>query len=422
MRWKFPVFVLAVGGAVAFISLNGWAKSRAVATWTHLAQSVGKPPAAEGKSDPSPSPTRAQWDGTIRLNPAQVTDLGVALAEVLPQTEPIRLEVNGRTDYDPNTQTQIRPKFTVVIEKVYFDLGQSVKPGDPVVDVYSAELAKAKGDYEKAQSKWETEKRELQRDTELFKKNSMSEKEYLQEVNEEKQAALDFSIALDTLLVYGLNTKEIEIIKNEKGAQRAKMTIRSPAGGRVTKKDVVVGNKYDNSDTLMVITPLDHFWAWGNIYTSDASRVNIGQNWEIYCPLIGNTLRRKVESITSNVDPDSKTILIRTQIDNVGGRMKAGMLIWGFVEVPPTPGRTVIPRIALVSADNDDFVFVRLPDPDSPREYRFERRKIRIAKEYHDHVVVADGIKAGERVATKGSLILSQMYEDSSMVTTGTPL
>ena len=58
---------------------------------------------------------------------------------------------------------------------------------------------------------------------------------------------------------------------------------------------------------------------------------------------------------------------------------------------------------------------------DSKGDERFERRQLVIAEERDDHVVVASGIKAGEEVASHGSLILAQLYEDQQMVATGMP-
>jgi multidrug efflux pump subunit AcrA (membrane-fusion protein) len=72
----------------------------------------------------------------------------------------------------------------------------------------------------------------------------------------------------------------------------------------------------------------------------------------------------------------------------------------------------------VVVNDGDSYVFVRVgKSPD-----RFVRRKIEPAKEYHDQVIVQSGLEPGEIVAARGSLILSQMYEDRSVSDSGNPL
>ena len=53
---------------------------------------------------------------------------------------------------------------------------------------------------------------------------------------------------------------------------------------------------------------------------------------------------------------------------------------------------------------------------------QFERRQLVVAEERDDHVVVKTGLKPGEHVASNGSLVLAQLYEDQQMVATGMPL
>ena len=90
--------------------------------------------------------------------------------------------------------------------------------------------------------------------------------------------------------------------------------------------------------------------------------------------------------------------------------------------VPPVPGWTVIPRLAMVVMNGDEYAFVQAADTSSQGIERFERRKLEIAEERDDHVVVSKGLRPGELVAADGSLILAQLYEDQQMVATGLPL
>jgi cobalt-zinc-cadmium efflux system membrane fusion protein len=105
------------------------------------------------------------------------------------------------------------------------------------------------------------------------------------------------------------------------------------------------------------------------------------------------------------------------------------MLVKAMIEIPPTKGHTVIPRLAMVSTDGKDFVFVKKPATPSPAgrpangaPERFERRALDVAQENHDRVIVAHGLEAGEEVAADGSLILAQVYEDTQTAATGLPL
>ena len=73
------------------------------------------------------------WDGMVTVSPHELKAVGIKFAKVVAQTKPIKLELNGRTDYDPNTITRIRPRFDTRVEKVFASLGQKIKKGDPLV-------------------------------------------------------------------------------------------------------------------------------------------------------------------------------------------------------------------------------------------------------------------------------------------------
>ena len=138
------------------------------------------------------------------------------------------------------------------------------------------------------------------------------------------------------------------------------MTLRSPTDGFVIERDVVPGNLYDENDTLLVIAPLDRLWVWGNVFESDLDLVKLGQSWEIRFPFLEEKLQGKVEYISNRVDPNSHAVRIRTSIPNHEGRLKSDMLVRGMLEIPPAPGRTVIPRTALIVDDGRYYVFVRV--------------------------------------------------------------
>jgi membrane fusion protein, heavy metal efflux system len=427
MKWKLPVAVVILGSAAAVFTFNERANTWAREAFGKLGgATTAAAQTLKTEHEPAPTAAKPPFDGSVAIDSAQLETLGVKVVEAKAQVEPTRIEVNGRTDYDQDTLTQIRPRFSVLVDLVHVQLGRRVSKRDPLVEIFSTDLAKAKSDYEKAESQWDRDKRQLARSESLFKKGAISEKDYLEDVNDERKSAVDAKVALDTLLLYGMTREEIHNVPKEEGEQKGKMTIRSPVDGIVTKRDVAPGVLYDVTNVLLVIAPLDHFWVWGNVYPSDAARVQIDQPWVIECKFIGRDfIRRKVDSISSNIDPDTKTVRVRTTIDNqavngITGRLKADMMVTGYIEVAPLQGRTVVPRNALVSADGADYVFVKVAGAEKSPD-RFVRRSVRVVQEKNDEVIIAEGLKAGEMVASRGSLILAQLYEDATTTQTGMP-
>ena len=80
--------------------------------------------------------------------------MGIATTTAKPQTEPIRLELLGTTEYDTDNFTKIRPLFKGRVDKVYTTVSQTVKKGDPLIDLYSTDLAEAKSTFEITRIQW----------------------------------------------------------------------------------------------------------------------------------------------------------------------------------------------------------------------------------------------------------------------------
>jgi cobalt-zinc-cadmium efflux system membrane fusion protein len=274
-------------------------------------------------------------------------------------------------------------------------------------------------------SQWTHDKKVYDYKMPLARTNTLAAKEAIEVENDEAQSRLKMKLAKDKLLVYGLTEQEIENAQKEDGIQKAKMTLRARAAGVVVKRDVVQGNYYDSSSgtALLTIAPLDHLWVRGGVSELDAEKVEIGQKVSVIFPfsVTDREIPTKVDYIDKAIDPDTRSAKFRATIPNPGARLKAGAFVKVRLEVPPKPGRTVIPRSAMVSVDRQDYVFIRRPG----KAATFERRPILVAKESNDFVVVAEPAEGhrelvpGEQVATLGSLILEQMYEDHLMAEGG---
>jgi cobalt-zinc-cadmium efflux system membrane fusion protein len=450
MRWTSLALFLVLGGLTfaAYLHkptrqniLNVLRTVKGLASATPAAKDISPGPAADRASfDNKP------WDHLLRIWPDQAEALGLRVVPVEEAKDPIKLDLSGITSYDPDSLTQIRLRFDSLVTRVYKTLGDPVSKGDALVDLYSNDLAAAKSDYQVKHVQWLYDKRLREQGEELYQKNAISKVEWITRVNNEAKSRLDQQLALDKLKVYGLTPEEIAplltgldetslktLAENKEAlAEKASMTLRSPADGMVIKRDVVPNNFYEPSSVLMVIAPLDHLRVYANVYESDLEFVQKGQVLDVKFPYMDRTITTKVDNIANQVDPETHAMRIRATVLNPGD-LKSDMLIHAVLHIDPYEGDTVIPRNALVTTNNRFIVFVKKnpgaekPDPvaketagkDAPMV--FERREIRVRQERSDRVIVSDGLKKGEDVASNGSLILAQMYEDQATVDTGMP-
>jgi membrane fusion protein, heavy metal efflux system len=436
MNWKLLVAIVVIAGAGVFATFNPEARTHAAGVWQQVAAIARKAGPAwerwtasrnETKDRSAKTPQRssapALRDGYLVVPEFQQKAIRLMTAAVKKQSEATLLTLAGTTDYDPATLTIVRTQFDSRCDEVLVDLGATVKKGDPLLELFSNVLAEAKSALETATNQWIHDKKVLDYRKPLALAGTLPRKELIEIENDEAQSRLAMKLAKDKLLVFGLTEEEIEKAKSEDGVQKAEMTIRSRADGIIIKRTVVQGNYYRPDDDLMAIAPLDHLWVRGSVSEIDADKVQIGQHLHVIFPYINQSIPGKVEHIDKAIDPDTRTVKFRTSVPNLERRLKASMFVRVVLEIPPSGNRTVIPRVAMVSLDPDNYVFVKKPGATDA----FQRRLILVAQEDSEKVIVEPaqgpvGLRPGEEVVTTGSLILEQAYEDRVVTESGTPL
>jgi len=444
MYWKSTIALVAfvgLGGAVYFSGVsNGYVKG-ALKNVEHAL--VPSKPSAAPPEAPKLESSDHVWRHELRLTHEEAQSIGLSLTTVTAQTEPIKLELTGRTAYDPDTLTKIRPRFDTLVEKVHASLGQTVKKGEPLVELHSTELAAAKSDFQGKYVQWQHDLKLLNLRQDLVKTGAISKQLWVDTINDEEKSRLEYTLARDRLKIIKVPESEIDpllvplrdvdtkTLDQPTGAQfgsladKAKMTLVSPVDGIVIEREVVPQNFYETSTVLMVIAPLDHLWVLVNVYELDQDKVKVGQTLEIQFPFLAEKVEGKVQYVASEVSKETRAVKIRASIPNPGARLKSDMLVKAMLDIPPSPGQTRIPRLAMVSANGTDYVFVRKHNPNQESGSKanavdhYERRKVEVAQENHDKVVISSGLQPGEEVVTRGSLILAQMYDDAMTVATG---
>src|SRR4051812_15881885 len=170
MFWKFTLAaaVLAgLGGALYLsTSVSKAQVKHALKSLSNSAWASGVGHSSPETPDPATPPTdapeagpRSHWDGLVEVDAKKQAAIGLHLAAVQAQTQPLKLELSGRTAYDPNTLTKVRPRFDTLVVKVHASLGQPVQKGDPLVELYSTELAQAKSDFQTKYVQWQHDKK-----------------------------------------------------------------------------------------------------------------------------------------------------------------------------------------------------------------------------------------------------------------------
>ena len=161
------------------------------------------------------------------------------------------------------------------------------------------------------------------------------------------------------------------------------------------------GQVVQPADTLFVVADLSRLWAVAQVPEQQVSQVKEGQSVSIEVPALGNEkLVGKLIFVGQTINPETRTVLVRTELDNRDGRLKPAMLATMLIEARPVE-RLVIPASAVVRESDEDHVFV------AEGRGTFRLTKVKLGPEHDGRRVVFSGLKGEEQIVVDGAFHLN---------------
>jgi cobalt-zinc-cadmium efflux system membrane fusion protein len=340
-----------------------------------------------------------------KKNPNEV----VASAEILDQIKfepakiiPIKktLDIPGSIEVKQNLLARIGSPVQGRIIEIKGELGKTVKQGDVLAVINSTELAKQQLAYIKSVQMVELKTKAFERAVLLFDADVVSEAQKLQRKTELSAAKADMEASKDQLFVMGMTIDEIEAIQSEIQID-ATTNIVAKIDGKIIKKSVNVGQVVDPTKDIFTIAMLNEVWGVAQVPERQIGFLKEGDDLLIDVPAYENkSVEGKITYLGDIVDPVTRTVTIRTEIDNAHGLLKPDMLITMKVS-----GKSIekvgVPINAIVSIDDIPNIFVKTG------ENKFLMRPVTLGVKNKDAVHIDDGLLEGEEVVIDGAFHLN---------------
>ncbi len=113
----------------------------------------------------------------------------------------------------------------------------------------------------------------------------------------------------------------------------------------------------------------------------------------------GSTFSGRIILISSVVDPETRTVNVRTEVSNRDGRLKPDM--FANVEIVTAAHSTTIaiPLSAVLDDGGQSVVFVA-----DGNDYK--KKEVTLGIKSNDRVEIVSGLNEGDKVVTKGNYLL----------------
>jgi RND family efflux transporter MFP subunit len=351
----------------------------------------GRPEAAP--SEPAPAfDASAMPPGSIQISAEKQQLIGVKYgqAEVSGGSRTIRAV--GRVAVDETRIGHVHTRVEGWIDEVFADyVGRPVAKGDRLATIYSPDMLASERELLLA-----AKAQDLMRASTLPESRGQSDS--LLQAARRRLELWDLAPAqIDEVLRTGQPIKNI--------------TVYSPMTGYITDRKAFPQQKVGPETDLYTIVDLSHVWVIADVFEYEAPDIHVGQVAHVSLQALpGRTFNARVDFLQPEVDPTTRTLKVRLNMDNPGMLLKPDM--YADIDILVNiPSKLTVPAEAVLNAGERKTVFI-----DRGNGY-LEPRLVKTGEREGDRIQILSGLAGGERVVTSGNFLIdseSQMKAAAS--------
>lgn len=295
---------------------------------------------------------------------------------------------------DPARTHNVLPPLGGRLLALKVGLGTRVKRGDVLAEIASPDLAQAHADAEKARDALELARRALERTRGVVDAGANSAKDL-----EAAQSLLNQAQAEDRRANARLQTLQGA---GEVDPHGRSLLVRAPSAGIVTALNLAAGSFInDLTAPLLTIANLDSVWVTAQVPEHLLGGIGLGQPVSVTVSAYpGQTWRGKVSLISPLLEADTRRVKVRIAFANPDEKLKPNMFALAAFALPQA-AKVTVPSSALLMNNDSTTVLLEI----SP--WVFVRRTVELGSEDGEVVRIQAGLKAGDRVLTRGGVLLN---------------
>jgi cobalt-zinc-cadmium efflux system membrane fusion protein len=310
------------------------------------------------------------------------------------------LRIPGSIQVDEQRMAKIGAPVTGRITEISAVLGQLVKQGQVLATVNSTELAQNQLSYIKALQQINLQSKAVDRAKVLLEADVISAAELQRREAELSGAKADLVAARNQLLVLGMSNASITKLSHS--AQMDTFShVTARLAGIVISRKINVGQVVQPADELFVVADLSRVMAVAEVPEHQIDLIELGQEVDIEVPALNEKpIKGKLIYVADVVNPQTRTVTVRSEIKNFNHEIKPEMLVSMLVQSKPVSHLSV-PVRAVVRENDKNYVFVKI----ASNKYRL--REVAIGDDYQGMVAIENGLDSGEIIVSEGAFHLN---------------
>jgi len=297
---------------------------------------------------------------------------------------------------DEQRVARIGASVTGRIKDIEAKLGQNVVQGQVLATLNSTELAQSQLMYIKSTLQIVLQTKAVERARLLQEADVIGAAELQRREAELSSAQAELNAAKDQLIVLGMSESAIDKL-GYTGQIRSYSNVNARIAGTVISRKVNLGQVVQPAEELFIIADLSRLWVVAEVPEQQIDLIDTGEEVLVEIPALNNK-KYKAKLIYEGdiVNPQTRTVTIRSDIANINKEIKPDMLASMLIQSNPML-KLAVPLESIVRENNQTYVFVQMA-PD-----KFRLREVQLGEESNGLVIIASGIEEGELVVAEGA-------------------
>lgn len=239
--------------------------------------------------------------------------------------------------------------------QVFARLGDTVKKGQLLMRVQSADISGAYADYQKAVADEQLSNTQLERAKLLYGRGVIALNDFQIAQDVEAKAKVDVKTSAEKLRVLGSTN-----LDQPSGI----VEIRAPISGVITDQQVTnaAGVQGLASPNPFTISDLTSVWILCDVYENDLADVHLGEKADVRLNAYPDqTFTGTISNIGPVLDPTIRTAKVRIEVRNPG-LMRPGMFVTATFYGKKKDSRAAVPSTAILHLHDRDWVYIPTQD------------------------------------------------------------
>ena len=308
------------------------------------------------------------------------------LTEAVAHVTSSQLRATGTVNPDISRNVPVISIATGRVVDIAARLGDTVKKGQVLLRVQSADIASAYSDYQKAVADEQLTRTQLERAQLLYDKGAIALNDLQVAQDTDAKAKVDVRTTAERLRVLGSANLE---------QPTGIVEIRAPVSGVITDQQVTnaAGVAGLGSPNPFTISDLTFVWILCDVYENDLSNVHLGEKADIVLKAYPEKVfTGTISNIGPVLDPNIRTAKVRIEVRNPG-LMRPGMFVTATFHGQKKETHAALPATAILHLHDHDWVYI--PEKDN----QFRRVEVRAGEMIPGaKQEIITGVAPGQRV------------------------